>query len=101
MSTIELLNEMRNYGGAARTRGLPDDVLLQFAERDKRLPEAVQEANSIFHGLKAEEPELLAMDETHQVEAIQEAYVNFYPDDAINPYVALSASGPWIVSNAM
>jgi acetylornithine/succinyldiaminopimelate/putrescine aminotransferase len=38
------------------------------------------------------------MDETHQVEAIQEAYVNFYPDDAINPYVALSASGPWIVT---
>jgi len=98
MSIIKLLNEMRNYGGAARTSGLSDDVLLQFAEHDKRLSEAIQTAHSIFRELCGEEPELLAMDEVHQIEAIQEGYVNFYPDDAINPYVALAGSGPWIVT---
>ena len=29
---------------------------------------------------------------------MQAGYVNFYPDDAVNPYVALAARGPWIVT---
>ena len=30
--------------------------------------------------------------------AVQAGYVNFYPDDAVNPYVALAARGPWVVT---
>jgi acetylornithine/succinyldiaminopimelate/putrescine aminotransferase len=29
---------------------------------------------------------------------VQGDFINFYPDDGINPYVALAARGPWIVT---
>ena len=98
MSTIELLNVLRNHGGPALTTGLSDEVLVQFAERDERLPEAVREAHASFKQLLVDEPELLAMDEATQVREIQDGFVNFYADDAINPYVSLAGNGPWIVT---
>ena len=98
MSTIELLNVLRNHGGPALTTGLSDEVLVQFAERDERLSEAVCEAHALFKHLLVDEPELLAMDEATQIREIQDGFVNFYADDAINPYVSLAGNGPWIVS---
>jgi acetylornithine/succinyldiaminopimelate/putrescine aminotransferase len=98
MSMIELLNEMRNHGGPALTAGLSDDVLVRFAEQDERLSDVVREAHAKFKELLDEEPILLAMDETSQVAEIQNGYINFYNDDAINPYVSLAGNGPWIVS---
>ena len=59
MSIIERLHEMRNHGGKALTRGLPDDVIMQFAERDPRLEEAVDVAYSEFQSLCEERPELV------------------------------------------
>jgi acetylornithine/succinyldiaminopimelate/putrescine aminotransferase len=98
MSSIERLNEMRNFGGAARTAGLSDDVIRQFILRDERLAQAIDRAYGLFSELCREEPELLAMDEQDQVREIQSGYVNFYALDAVNPFVALAASGPWMVS---
>ena len=98
MSIIELLNEMRNYGGPARTSGLSDDDILRFSELDSHLSEVIKEAHQIFSDLCNEEPELLAMDEVGQIQEVQSAYVNFYADDAVLPFVALAGSGPWIVS---
>ena len=98
MAIIELLNEMRNHGGPARTTGLPDDVILSFAKTDQHLIEAIESAHDMFLRLREDEPALLAMDEESQIQEIQSSYVNFYAEDAINPYVALSGSGPWIVT---
>ena len=98
MSIIDRLNEMRNHGGTALTNGLADDVLLRFEQQDSRLSEAVESAYSLFLKLSEEEPELLAMDEESQVREIQQGYINFYPDDAVNQYVSLAGNGPWIVS---
>ncbi len=98
MSIIDRLNEMRNHGGAALTKGLSDDILLRFAQQDSRLSEAVASAHSLFLKLSEEEPGLLAMDEESQVREIQQGYINFYPDDAVNQYVSLAGNGPWIVS---
>jgi acetylornithine/succinyldiaminopimelate/putrescine aminotransferase len=98
MSIIDRLNEMRNHGGAALTKGLSDDILLRFAQQDSRLSEAVASAHSLFLKLSAEEPGLLAMDEESQVREIQQGFINFYPDDAVNQYVSLAGNGPWIVS---
>src|SRR5690606_30515858 len=42
--------------------------------------------------------DLLDMDEDAQIQAVQAGFVNFYPQDAVNPYVALAARGPWIVT---
>ncbi|MBT8063775.1 MAG: aminotransferase class III-fold pyridoxal phosphate-dependent enzyme [Gammaproteobacteria bacterium] len=98
MSIIERLNEMRSHGGAALTLGLSDDSIIRFAEADPKLAEAVEAAYAEFQRLLREEPELMDMAEAQQIEVIQDGYVNFYPDDAINPYVSLAGRGPWVVS---
>jgi len=98
MSIFERLNTMRNHGGEALTKGLSDDVLTRFTDRDERLCEAIREAYSRFELLLNDEPELLAMDEKSQIQEIQNGYVNFYADDAISQYVSLAGNGPWIVS---
>jgi len=98
MSIIERLHEMRNYGGSALTRGLPDDVISAFAERDPRLGEAVDVAWSEFTVLCEERVELLALDEADQIREIQSDFVNFYADDAVNPYVGLAGRGPWLIT---
>jgi len=98
MSILELLNEMRNHGGPALTTGLTDDVITRFADSDERLGVAIKEAHQLFRDLLDDEPELLAMGEKDQISEIQQGYVNFYQEDAINPFVALSGNGPWIIS---
>jgi acetylornithine/succinyldiaminopimelate/putrescine aminotransferase len=98
MSIIERLHEMRNYGGEALTRGLPEDVILRFAEQDSWLGEAVDVAYSEFQWLREEHDEFLALDEATQIREIQADFVNFYADDAVNPYVGLAGRGPWLVT---
>ncbi|HLF31024.1 MAG TPA: aminotransferase class III-fold pyridoxal phosphate-dependent enzyme [Xanthomonadales bacterium] len=97
-SIIEQLALLRNFGSAACTTGLTDEIILRFARQDSRLPEAVAAAIEEFEKLHEEEPELLAMDEESQITEIQAGFINFYAEDAVNPYVALAARGPWIVT---
>ncbi|MDT8319684.1 MAG: aminotransferase class III-fold pyridoxal phosphate-dependent enzyme [Xanthomonadales bacterium] len=98
MSIIDLLQDMRQQGGPAHTTGLADSTVLQFAASNRELVEAIEAAHDAFLRLREEEPELLVMDESAQVREIQKDYINFYADDAINPYVTLSGRGPWIVT---
>ncbi len=97
-SLIRKLDEMRRHGGAAKTRGLDDAIIRRFATSHPSLAAAIEDAHAQFEALKSEMPELLAADEATQVEEAQKGFVNFYADDAINPYVALAAGGPWIVT---
>ena len=99
MTMLEKLNAMRNYGGEVRTHGLDDETLLQFAKTDSRLDEAVDAAYAEFQGLQEEMPELMALPESELTVAVQEGFINFYPSEAVNPYVALAGSGPWIVTS--
>ena len=98
MQIIEQLSAMRSHGGAALTTGLSDEHIRRFAELDPRLVQAVSEAHEAWQGLLQSEAELLALDEVEQLRQIQAGYVNFYADDAVNPYVALAARGPWIIT---
>ncbi len=92
------LDEMRHAGGNARTQGLADAIVADLTERHADLVEAIDAAYGAFLALRSAEPELLKLDEAAQIEAVQGDYINFYPDDGINPYVALAARGPWIVT---
>ena len=98
MTIIEQLKTLRDHGGEAVTKGLADTIIEDFAGRDPRIGEAVEQALAAFEALKNEYPDLLAKSEADQISDIQSGYVNFYPDDAINPYVSLAARGPWIVT---
>ncbi len=98
MTIIEKLSILRNHGGAAETKGLDDATINRFAASDVRIGEAVDRALTAFEQLKDEYPELLQESEAAQIAELQHGYVNFYPNDAINPYVSLAARGPWIVT---
>jgi acetylornithine/succinyldiaminopimelate/putrescine aminotransferase len=92
------LREIRSHGGEALTVGLADDVIKRFAARDTSLSIAVDEALAHFRELKQAHAGILAMDEADMIHAIQDRFINFYPDDAVNPYVSLAARGPWVIT---
>jgi acetylornithine/succinyldiaminopimelate/putrescine aminotransferase len=96
---LDKLRELREYGPPRRTIGLSDEVISRFARRDPSLGRAIDEAVARHRQLRSEFDDLLRLDEPSQIEAIQRDFVNFYATDAVNPYVALAARGPWIVSS--
>ena len=98
MSLLAKLNEMRRCGGALRTPGLTDAEITRLAAKYPELGEAVDDAYEQHQRLRAEMPELLALDESAQLERVQGHFINFYPDDAVNPFIALAARGPWVVT---
>jgi acetylornithine/succinyldiaminopimelate/putrescine aminotransferase len=98
MTLIAKLEDLRRHGGAARTTGLPDATIERFARNDASLVAAIDEAHALYQKLLLEFPDLLKLDESAQLARVQVDFINFYPDDAINPYVALAARGPWVVT---
>ena len=99
MSTLSLLHEMRNHVGAAKTIGLSDHVLADFLDTHPKLAQAIQRAHAVQASLLASHGELLRLSEEDLVERLQVDLVNFYPQDCVNPYVALAAVGPWLVTS--
>ena len=95
---VALLAPLRARGGHRRTVGLDDATIERFAASHPELREAIEAAAAEFDAVKAEVADLLDLDEDAQIHAVQAGFVNFYPDDAVNPYVALTARGPWIVT---
>src|ERR1700722_2695781 len=98
MSFVAKLEELRRYGGPARTKGLPDAVVERLGTKYPELGEAIDAAVKLHAQVSKEFPELLALDESEQLARVQSDFVNFYPEDAVNPYVALAARGPWVIT---
>ena len=98
MSVIAKLNQLRQHGGAIRTHGLDDAAIERLSMQYPELVEAIDDAHAHFERLQSELPELLKLDEAAQLASVQSDFVNFYDEDAVNPYVALAARGPWIVT---
>ncbi|MET0504824.1 MAG: aminotransferase class III-fold pyridoxal phosphate-dependent enzyme, partial [Luteibacter sp.] len=98
MDVIGLLRELRDFGGTARTRGLPDATISRFAAADAALVQAIEEAAAYHQALRADMTDFLRLDEAEQITRLQESLVNFYPDDGVNPYVPAAARGPWVVT---
>jgi acetylornithine/succinyldiaminopimelate/putrescine aminotransferase len=97
-ATLERLEEMRAFGGTARTLGLSDRLIEQFAASDETLRTAVERAHRHHLDLRAAWPQL-AGDEADLVVFLQSDYVNFYTPPTVNPYVPVGAAGPWIVTS--
>ncbi len=98
MDTIKKLHELRRRSGPAVTVGLPDAVLESFAKKDRDLVNAIDFAYEEFQGLEKEFGDKLKLPETDLIKFIQSDFVNFYEENSVNPYVALAAVGPWIVT---
>ncbi|WP_424683879.1 aminotransferase class III-fold pyridoxal phosphate-dependent enzyme [Frateuria sp. YIM B11624] len=98
MGVIDQLREMREFGGKPRTVGLDDANIERMAATAPELAQAVDEALARHRELCGEFGDFLKLDESEQLAQAQAGYVNFYPDDAINPYLPAAARGPWIVT---
>ena len=98
MGVIDQLREMREFGGKPRTVGLDDASIERMAASQPELVQAVDEALARHRELRGEFGDFLKLDEPEQLARAQAGYVNFYPDDAINPYLPAAARGPWIVT---
>jgi len=97
MSLLDTLAPLRAHG-KTRTTGLSDATVVDFACRDADLRDAIAAAAAEYVRIRAEFPQLLDLDEDAQAAEVQSGFVNFYAADAANPYVALAARGPWIVT---
>jgi len=98
MSFIERLAPLRNQPGTRLTSGLDDATLKALSANHPQLIAAVDAAAEEFARVQADLGPLLAQDEQAQIDAMQDGFVNFYADDAVTPYVALAARGPWVVT---
>ncbi|HEY8585457.1 MAG TPA: aminotransferase class III-fold pyridoxal phosphate-dependent enzyme [Rhodanobacter sp.] len=98
MGVINQLRELREFGGKPRTTGLDDASIERMAAHDPLLVQAVTEAVARHRELRADLADFLKLDEADQLHQAQAGFVNFYPDDAVNPYLPAAARGPWIVT---
>ena len=98
MGVIDQLRELREFGGKPRTTGLDDASIERMAANDPALAEAVAEAVARHRELRTDMADFLKLDESDQLSRAQARFVNFYPDDAINPYLPAAARGPWVIT---
>ena len=99
---LEHLNEIRRLtsGSVTHTTGLSDDIIQHFCENDPQLIRAIEEASNNFSDLINEVGiDYLRQDESSLVSSVQSGFINFYSAATINPYVAIAARGPWIVTS--
>ncbi len=93
------LHNLRSRTGEMDTKGLSDEVIAKFCDFDPKLTQAIHEATERFEEIVSEFGEgMLQHDEAAIVEDLQSDFVNFYAPATVNPYIALSGRGPWIVT---
>ena len=106
MTIVSQLAPLRAHPGARRTQGLDDATIARLAPSQPALVAAIAAAADEYARIHDElgsftsesgQP-LLDLDEDAQLQLIQAGLLNFYPADAVNPYIALAARGPWIVT---
>ena len=98
MALTDALAPLRAHTGQRLTRGLDDATVERLAKGHPDLAAVIETAAAEHARLKDEFAELFDLDEAEQLRAVQAGYVNFYADDAVNPYIALAARGPWVVT---
>ena len=93
-----LLTIRARAGGRVQTPGLDDRIVHDFLESDVLLSDAIIAAVVAFDEFHNEMPDFVELPEDEQIARLQEGFTNFYPDDAVCPFVPLAARGPWIIT---
>ena len=97
---VTVLHQIRNHVGVIITPGLHDSEIKQFLAVDPTLEMAIQEAGLRFTALCEEFGDVYKnADERELITMLQSGFVNFYNPATVNPYVAIAARGPWIVTS--
>jgi acetylornithine/succinyldiaminopimelate/putrescine aminotransferase len=98
MGHLDALAPLRAHAGRQRTTGLDDTTIGAFAATHPDLADALVAAGVEYARIRSEFADLLDLDEDAQIQAVQGGFLNFYSVDTANPYVALAARGPWVVT---
>ena len=97
---LTALKEIRNNSGNMDTIGLSDEVILKFCKLDSNLLQAISEGLNNHRELRNRlGDEVMLANEVDLVSNLQDDFVNFYAPATVNPYVAMAAKGPWIVTS--
>jgi acetylornithine/succinyldiaminopimelate/putrescine aminotransferase len=97
-SAIAQLHAIREQSGTRRTLGIDDATIARFCEKDPTLVRAIHEAGTAYAALQTEFSAELKLAEADLIPMVQAPYVNFYLPETVNPYVTLTARGPWIIT---
>jgi len=96
---LGLLQDIRYNSGDAETSGLSDAEISQFISRDSNLGRAINEGHQYHLALRQEfGSSLLMRSESELIISLQSGYINFYNPATVNPYIAIAARGPWVVT---
>lgn len=98
MDMLKKLKDIRSGYKFITSNGLEDKYIEQFVEKDPRLAYLIEEAASTYQEFKKQYGDILRHDEEDQIEEVQRDFLNFYEHNNVNPYVALVAKGPWIIT---
>ncbi len=83
-----------------QTHGLSDETIERFCKHDPNLVRAIKEAVLNFDALVEEMGvEWTSEGESDLISTLQSDYINFYSAATINPYVAIAARGPWVITS--
>jgi len=93
-----VLEYLRKSSGAVQTDGLSDKVIKTFLQTSPSLKEAIFDAHEALNGFDDAALELRKKPESEIIPYLQEGVLNFYPATQTNPYIPLSAKGPWIIT---
>ena len=93
------LLDIRANSGESDTKGILDSEVHHFLSLDKKLSKAIDEAHSYHSKIRKDMgASLLMKNEKELVKDLQEGLVNFYAPATVNPYIAISGKGPWIIT---
>ena len=85
---------------SGQTQGLSDATIERFCEFDPTLSKALDDAasnwNTLIDGMGFP---VTSWDESDLISMLQSDYINFYSAATINPYVAIAARGPWVITS--
>lgn len=95
---MQALHTLRAAAGPRQTAGMTDAAIVGFLASDPNLAQAIAEAAAARAALPPAHQALIALPEAQACEAVQEGFLNFYDAASVNPYIALAARGPWIVT---
>lgn len=94
------LDEIRSQMGGITTPGLSKEEILFFLEHDPKLGMAIANGYERYLELSGEFGDrYLGQSEDQLIHDLQAGFVNFYNPDTVNPYVAIAARGPWVITS--
>ena len=101
-STVQAYSQLLNLRSLAPDRdtvGMSDQMIKDFLSIDAHLGTAIEEAIERQKALSEEfGVDMMSLPESQLVPILQADFINFYAPATVNPYVALAACGPWIIT---